>query len=109
MFIRGGFNVYPAEVENLLERHPKVARAAVLGVPHVKLGEAGWAFVTLRDPASAPTLAELRDFVGAELASFKRPDGLTVVPEMPLTPMFKIDKKVLRAGHSALVPRSDIR
>jgi len=101
MFIRGGFNVYPAEVENLLERHPKVARAAVLGVPHDKLGEAGWAFVTLRDPSDAPTLAELRDFVGAELASFKRPDGMTVVPEIPLTPMFKVDKKVLRAGWPA--------
>jgi acyl-CoA synthetase (AMP-forming)/AMP-acid ligase II len=101
MFIRGGFNVYPAEVENLLERHPKVARAAVLGVPDPKLGEAGWAFVTARDASSPPTLAELRDFVGAELASFKRPDGVTVVGEMPLTPMFKVDKKVLRAGWRA--------
>lgn len=98
MFIRGGFNVYPAEVENLLERHPKVARAAVLGVPDEKLGEVGWAFVTVRDPSAAPTLAELREFVGAELASFKRPDGVTVVPEMPLTPMFKVDKKVLRSA-----------
>jgi acyl-CoA synthetase (AMP-forming)/AMP-acid ligase II len=98
MFIRGGFNVYPAEVENLLERHPKVARAAVLGVPDEKLGEAGWAFVTARDASSPPTLAELREFVGGELASFKRPDGVTVVGEMPLTPMFKVDKRALRTG-----------
>ena len=98
MFIRGGFNVYPAEIEDLLARHPRVARAAVVGVPHAVFGEVGWAFVVPRDPAQPPTLAELRAFVGAELASFKRPDGLTVVAEMPLTPMFKVDKAALREG-----------
>jgi len=49
-----------------------------------------------RDPSDPPTLAELRAFVGAELASFKRPDGLTVLAELPLTPMFKVDKRALR-------------
>jgi len=96
MFIRGGFNVYPAEIEDLLARHPKVARAAVVGVPHDVFGEVGWAFVVPRDPSDPPTLAELRAFVGAELASFKRPDGLTVLAELPLTPMFKVDKRALR-------------
>ena len=96
MFIRGGFNVYPAEIEDLLARHPRVARAAVLGVPDERLGEIGWAFVVPREPAAPPTLEELRAFVGAELASFKRPDGLSVVPELPLTPMFKVDKRALR-------------
>ena len=52
MFIRGGFNVYPAEIEDLLARHPKVARAAVVGVPHDVFGEVGWAFVVPRDPSS---------------------------------------------------------
>ena len=98
MFIRGGFNVYPAEIEDLLARHPKVARAAVIGVADRVFGEVGWAFVVPRDPADSPTLAELRAFIGGELASFKRPDGLTVVPEMPLTPMFKVDKAALRAS-----------
>src|SRR5581483_840929 len=97
MFIRGGFNVYPAEIEDLLARHPKVARAAVLGVPDGVFGERGWAFVVPRVGDDPPTLAELRAFVGAELASFKRPDGLTVVAELPLTPMFKVDKRALRA------------
>src|SRR5436190_1407965 len=97
MFIRGGFNVYPAEIEDLLARHPKVARAAVVGVPHDVFGEVGWAFVVPRDPSDPPTLAELRAFVGAELASFKRPDGLTVLAELPLTPMFKVDKRALVA------------
>jgi len=97
MFIRGGYNVYPSEVEDVLGRHPKIARAAILGVPDERLGEIGWAFVQPRDPAAPPTLADLREFVGAELASFKRPDGLTVVAELPTTPMFKVDKRALRS------------
>jgi acyl-CoA synthetase (AMP-forming)/AMP-acid ligase II len=97
MFIRGGYNVHPAEIEDLLARHPRVARAAVVGVTDPVFGEVGWAFVVPRDPAAPPDLAELRAFVGAELASFKRPDGLTVLPELPLTPMFKVDKQALRA------------
>jgi acyl-CoA synthetase (AMP-forming)/AMP-acid ligase II len=95
MFIRGGYNVYPAEVEDRLAHHPKVGRAAVVGRPDPVFGEVGWAFVVPRDPADPPTLAELREFVGAELASFKRPDGLTMVHDLPLTPMFKVDKRAL--------------
>jgi acyl-CoA synthetase (AMP-forming)/AMP-acid ligase II len=97
MYIRGGFNVYPGEIEDALARHPKVARAAVVGLPDETFGEVGWAFVVPRDPADPPTLAELRAHVGEDLASFKRPDGLTVLPELPLTPMFKVDKTALRA------------
>lgn len=97
MFIRGGYNVYPTEIEDRLAKHPKVARAAVLGVPHPVFGEVGWAFVVPRDVTQPPTLAELRAFVGTELASFKRPDGLTVLADLPLTPMFKVDKRALRA------------
>jgi acyl-CoA synthetase (AMP-forming)/AMP-acid ligase II len=97
MFIRGGYNVYPGEIEDLLATHPKVARAAVVGVPDDRFGEIGWAFVVARDSVDPPTLAELRAFVGAELASFKRPDGLTLLPEMPVTAMFKVDKQALLA------------
>jgi len=97
MYIRGGFNVHPIEVEERLAHHPKVARAAVVGVPHPVHGEVGWAFVVPRDPGEPPTLAELRAFVGTELASFKRPDGLTLVDDVPLTPMFKVDRRALRA------------
>jgi acyl-CoA synthetase (AMP-forming)/AMP-acid ligase II len=95
MFIRGGYNIYPGEIEDLLARHPQVARVAVVGVPDPVFGEVGWAFVVPRGP-QAPTLAELRAFVGAELASFKRPDGLSILPELPVTPMFKVDKRALR-------------
>ena len=96
MFIRGGFNVYPGEIENLLALHPKVGRAAVVGLPDDVLGEVGWAFIVPRTPTDPPTLQELRTFVGAELASFKRPDGLTLVEELPLTAMFKVDTRALR-------------
>jgi acyl-CoA synthetase (AMP-forming)/AMP-acid ligase II len=95
LFIRGGYNVYPSEVEDLLARHPKVARVAIVGVPDERLGEVGWAWVQPRTPDDPPTLAELRAFVGAELASFKRPDGLTLLAELPVTPNFKIDKRAL--------------
>jgi acyl-CoA synthetase (AMP-forming)/AMP-acid ligase II len=101
MFIRGGYNVYPSEVEDVLARHPKIARAAIVGMPDDRLGEVGWAFVQARAADDPPTLAELRAFVGAELASFKRPDGLTLLRELPVTPNFKIDKRALvrmRAG-----------
>lgn len=100
MFIRGGYNAYPAEIEDQLAKHPKVARAAVVGVPDERFGEVGWAFIVPRQPADPPTLAELRSFVGQELASFKRPDGLTLLGDMPVTPMFKVDKRALRELHT---------
>jgi acyl-CoA synthetase (AMP-forming)/AMP-acid ligase II len=95
MFIRGGFNVYPGEIEDRLAKHPKVARAAVVGMPDETFGEVGWAFVVPADAGAPPTLAELRAWVGDELASFKRPDRLTVLAELPVTPMFKVDKRAL--------------
>lgn len=96
MFIRGGYNVFPEEVENLLAKHPQVARAAVIGVPDDVFGEIGWLFLVPRDRQSPPLLEDVRAFVGAELASFKRPDGMTIVAELPLTPMFKVNKRALR-------------
>ncbi len=100
MYIRGGYNVYPEEVENVLGKHPKVARVGILGVPDAKFGDIGWAFVVPRRQDDPPTLDELRRFVGDELASFKRPDGLTLVEELPLTPMFKVDKLALRQRYA---------
>lgn len=112
MFIRGGYNIYPSEVEDVLARHPKIARAAVVGLPDERLGEVGWAFVQARRPDDVPTLAELREYVGTELASFKRPDGLTLLAELPTTPNFKVDKRALKglgegARESARPPSED--
>ncbi len=99
MYIRGGYNVYPSEVEDRLAKHPLVARAAVVGLPDETWGEVGWVFIVPRRADTPPTLGELRAFVGEELASFKRPDGLTLIAELPVTPMFKVDKLALRAFH----------
>ena len=95
MYIRGGYNVYPIEVENVLAEHPKVARAAVVGTPAPVIGEIGVAFVIAAEPSEPPTLAELRAWVAADLADYKAPDRLVVVDELPLTAMLKIDKATL--------------
>jgi acyl-CoA synthetase (AMP-forming)/AMP-acid ligase II len=98
MYIRGGYNVYPTEVEETLGSHPAVARAAVVGAPDPVLGAVGVAFVV---PAvgvgrdGVPPLAELRAFCGGRLADYKSPDAVVVVDELPLTPMMKVDKKSL--------------
>ena len=101
MYFRAAFNVYPGEVEAALQSHPKVAQAAVVGVPDDVLGQKGWAFVVPSDAADPPTLDELRAHVGAELASYKRPDGVTIVAELPTNAMYKIDKQALRARWAA--------
>ena len=95
MYLRGGYNVYPLEVENVLAEHPAVGRAAVVGTPAPVIGEIGVAFVTATDPEAPPTLAELRSWIGDRLADYKAPDRLVVLPDLPLTAMMKIDKAEL--------------
>ena len=98
MYIRGGYNVYPLEVENVLAEHPGVDRVAVLGVPAPVIGEIGVAFVVARDPAAPPSADELKGWCGDRLADYKTPDRVEFVDEMPFTTMMmKIDKKALRA------------
>jgi acyl-CoA synthetase (AMP-forming)/AMP-acid ligase II len=89
-YIRGGYNVYPAEVEEALSSHADVARVAVLGAPDEVLGEIGVA-VVVASGASVPDLAELRAHCAARLSDYKAPDALVVVDELPLTPMMKVD------------------
>ena len=96
MYIRGGYNVYPVEVENVLREHPKVALVGVIGIPDKVLGERGKAFVVPADPADPPTIHELREFVTAHIADYKVPDVFEIRSELPLTSMFKVDKAVLR-------------
>jgi acyl-CoA synthetase (AMP-forming)/AMP-acid ligase II len=97
MFIRGGYNVYPMEVEAVLGRHPAVADVAVVPRPDPVMGELGVAAVVAADPARPPALADLRAFAGERLASYKLPDDVVVVDELPLTPGQKIDRKALTA------------
>jgi acyl-CoA synthetase (AMP-forming)/AMP-acid ligase II len=89
-YIRGGYNVYPAEVEEALVAHPSVARAAVVGAPDDVLGEIGVA-VVVAEAGTAPELAVLRAHCAARLSDYKAPDALVVVEELPLTPMMKVD------------------
>jgi acyl-CoA synthetase (AMP-forming)/AMP-acid ligase II len=100
MYIRGGYNVYPAEIENLLGDHPAILASAVVGAPAVNdtrgIGEVGVLFAVARDRAAAPELAEVRAFVKERLADYKAPDALVLVDELPVTAMGKIDKQALR-------------
>jgi acyl-CoA synthetase (AMP-forming)/AMP-acid ligase II len=97
MYIRGGYNVYPLEVENVLAEHPLVAKAAVLGRPAAVIGEIGVAFVVPTDPADPPSVDALRAWVRERLADYKAPDALQIVDELPLTPMLKTDRAALAA------------
>ncbi len=103
MYIRGGYNVYPVEVEAVLAEHPQIAQVAVVGIPDTVLGERGVAFVVPRDPGVLPDAQELRAFVGREIADYKVPDRVVVCAELPLTPGLKIDKVALQARARAAV------
>jgi acyl-CoA synthetase (AMP-forming)/AMP-acid ligase II len=105
MYIRGGYNVYPAEVEAVLGEVPGVAQVALVGAPDAVLGEIGAAFVVPTLPAAPPTLDELRAACRARLADYKAPDRLHLVVDLPVTPMAKIDKRELAARAAELEER----
>jgi len=94
MFISGGENVYPAEVEAVLESHPDVAEAAVLGVPDPKWGEVGKAFVVPREGAS-PGVESLVAHCRVSLAGYKTPRHFAFTDTLPRNAVGKIDRKVL--------------
>jgi fatty-acyl-CoA synthase len=95
MYINGGLKVYPAEVENVLYRHPAVLQVAIVGVPEPRLGEVGHAFVRQR-PGVPVDAAALIAFVRDRLAGYKVPRAVTFVDSFPLTPNGKIQKFRLR-------------
>ena len=97
MFIRGGYNVYPAEVEAVLADHPGVADVAVVPRPDDVMGEVGVAVVVPADPTRPPSLEELRDHLAPRLARYKLPEAVHVVAELPLTAMQKVDRRALAA------------
>jgi len=93
LIIRGGFNVFPRDVEDALLEHPAVAVAAVVGRPDERLGEEVVAFVQLRAEADEDTL---RAWAKERLGAHKYPREVRVVDQVPLTPVGKIDRKQLR-------------
>ena len=94
---RGGVKFNPAEVEVLLDAHPKILQSAVAPMPDPVLGEKACAFAVLRDPKSSLALEEVVEYLlGQRIAKNKLPERLVVVPEMPLTPTRKIIKSRLK-------------
>lgn len=96
MFIVGGFNAYPAEIEALLLHHPGVAQAAVIGVPDARAGEAGWAYVVPR-PETVIEPAALIAWAREHMSNYKVPRRVIVVDALPLNANGKVDKPSLRA------------
>jgi acyl-CoA synthetase (AMP-forming)/AMP-acid ligase II len=103
MYVRGGYNVFPVEVEAVLSAHPAVAAVAVVPRADPVMGEIGVAAVVPRERERPPTLDELRTFARDALAAYKLPESLAVVDALPLTAMEKVDRAALAtrlADHS---------
>jgi acyl-CoA synthetase (AMP-forming)/AMP-acid ligase II len=103
MFIVGGFNAYPAEIENALLRHPAVRQAAVIGVPDHRLGEVGMAFVVTSE---AVTADEIIEWSRDQMANYKVPRAVEIVDELPLNATGKVMKDVLRERAAAVGERA---
>ncbi len=95
MFISGGENVYPAEVENVIYQHPAVAEVSVIGVPHPKWQEVGMAVVVVK-PGHTLTEDEVIDFCQDKLARYKIPKSAVFVDTLPRTAAGKVLKRELR-------------
>jgi long-chain acyl-CoA synthetase len=95
LIIRGGYNVYPREIEEVLYEHPAVREAAVIGIPHPDLGEEVGAAVALKE-GQRVTEAELRDYVKSNVAAYKYPRHVWFVDELPKGPTGKILKREIK-------------
>ncbi len=96
LIIRGGFNIYPRDVEEVLNRHPAVIESAVIGIPSERMGEEVKAFVVAREPVAAE---HLKAFCRESLANYKTPSEIEFVDTLPRNAVGKIDKKELRKRH----------
>ena len=95
LIIRGGENIAPEEVEEVINTHPKVAESGVIAVPDAEFGQQPFAFVVLKQGESA-TPEEMMEFCRERIASFKRPRGVEFIDELPRNPMGKVLRKKLR-------------
>jgi HIP---CoA ligase len=103
MFIVGGFNAYPAEIEGFLITHAAVAQAAVIGVPDERLGQVGKAFVVRKSPVGEQ---ELIEWCRAHMAGFKVPRSVEFLDALPLNATGKVVKDLLRSTHASGSPSS---
>jgi acyl-CoA synthetase (AMP-forming)/AMP-acid ligase II len=106
MYVRGGYNVYPVEVEAVLSTHPEIAGVAVVPRPDTVMGEIGVAVVVPRE-GTAPTLDELRTFARDRLAAYKLPEAVAVRDALPLTAGDKLDRRAL--AEQLAEPDADVR
>jgi acyl-CoA synthetase (AMP-forming)/AMP-acid ligase II len=104
MYVRGGYNVYPVEVEAVLSNAPDVAAVAISTRADDVMGEIGVACVVARDVERPPTLESLRAFAADELAHYKLPEAVVVVDALPLTAAEKVDRRALAALVAAEQP-----
>ena len=95
MYIRGGYNVHPLEVESVLAEHPSVAAVAIVPRADPVMGEIGVAVVV--PSGGPPTLEGLRAFAAPRLAAYKLPEGIEIVDALPITSMEKLDRAVLKS------------
>ena len=95
MFIVGGFNCYPAEIENMLREHPEITQAAVIGVPDARMGEVGMAFV-VPAPGATPSAESVIAWCRSNMANYKVPRHIELVDALPMNAMGKVTKFVLR-------------
>jgi acyl-CoA synthetase (AMP-forming)/AMP-acid ligase II len=98
MYVRGGYNVYPVEVEAVLATHPAIAEVAVVGRPDPVMGEIGIAVVVPADPNEPVDIEMLRAHGSQHLAPYKLPEVLEIVDELPLTTGDKVDRHALARG-----------
>lgn len=98
MYIVGGFNCYPAEIERLFMQHPGIAQVAVIGVPDERMGEVGCACVVLRPDAGVIDEAALIAWARANMSNYKVPRYVRLLDALPMNASNKVDKKVLRAA-----------
>jgi len=103
LIIRGGYNVYPREIEEVLYEHPAVAEAAVIGVPDLTLGEEVGAAVVLK-PGAGATAEEIRDFVKAQVAAYKYPRHVWLLAALPKGPTGKVLKREIRPPTGEVAP-----
>ncbi len=101
MIIRGGYNVYPREIEEVLYEHPAVLEAAVIGVPDDSLGEEVAAAAVVARPGQTIDVDELRTFVKDQVAGYKYPRHIWLVDELPKGPTGKILKREITAPSDA--------
>jgi len=96
MFIRGGYNVYPLEIEGIFSEHPSIAEVVIIPRPDDVMGEIGLAFIVLEDGCSPITIDDLRSFGAEKLAEYKLPEEIFYVESIPRNTTDKIDRRELK-------------